>query len=159
MELLRSWSLNRLLVLILTAGFALLVVDLRSEHVDVVRRHWTAWIPIVYSGVMVAVCAAGLAAWERSGRPMLLAAFASAFVVGGLGFWFHNHGHLISAVITVLDAWVLPLHHEKGPPQLAPLSFAGLGLLGVLACLRRFQPPQTAAQPAEPAGARQPALR
>lgn len=27
----------------------------------------------------------------------------------------------------------------KKPPVLAPLSFAGLGLLGMLACARRFQ--------------------
>ena len=133
------WTLNKWVVLTLTAGFAAVVVDLRSEHVDVVRHHWTAWIPIVYSGIMVLLGGIGLAAWERGGRQMLLAAFSLAFIVGGLGFWFHNHGHLVSAVVTVLEAWVLPLHHQKGPPALAPLAFAGLGLLGLLACARRLQ--------------------
>ncbi|MBX6312232.1 MAG: hypothetical protein IRY99_04835 [Isosphaeraceae bacterium] len=37
----------------------------------------------------------------------------------------------------------------EGPPALAPLSFFGLGLLGMLACARRLQPPT----PAPEAGA------
>jgi hypothetical protein len=32
---------------------------------------------------------------------------------------------------------------EGGPPALAPLAIAGLGLLGMLACARRFQPEHT----------------
>jgi len=136
----RTWSLNKVIVLVLIAGFAMLVVDLRSEHVDVVRRNWLAWIPIVYSGAMVVLGAAALAGWERGGRQALLIAFAAAFLVGGFGFWFHNHGDLVSGVLTVLSAWTKPLHHEDVPPPLAPLSFAGLGLLGSLACARLFQP-------------------
>ena len=134
------WTLNQLLVLALTAGFAALVLDLRSEHIDVVRKHWTPWIPIGYSGLMVVVGAVGLASWARGGRQLLLAAFATAFVVGGLGFWLHNDGHPLSVVGNMLAAWTQPLHHAKGPPQLAPLAFVGLGLLGLLACARRWQP-------------------
>ena len=145
----RTWTLNKVTVLVLIGGFAMLVVDLRAEHVDVVRHNWQAWIPIVYSGVMVLLGAAALAGWERGGRQVLQIAFAAAFIVGGLGFWFHNHGHLVSAVITVLSAWTQPLHHQDVPPPLAPLSFAGLGLLGMLACARRFQPQSVLAQPQE----------
>ena len=136
----RIWTLNKVVVLVLIAAFATLVVDLRDEHVDVVRHHWQAWIPIAYSGVMVVLGATALAGWERGGRQALLIAFAAAFIVGGLGFWFHNHGDLVSGMLTVLSAWTKPLHHEDVPPPLAPLSFAGLGLLGTLACAHRFQP-------------------
>jgi len=147
------WTLNKILVLLLTAGFLTLVVDLRSEHVDVVRHHWTAWIPIVYSGIMVVLGALGLAFWGRGGRQMLTVAFSAGFVVGVLGFWFHNGGHLILAVSTVLSAWTQRLHHEDVPPQLAPLAFLAMGLLGMLACARRFQPltAQEPLRPAEPA--------
>lgn len=147
-----SWTLNKVLVLLMTAAYLALVVDLRSEHVDVVRHHWTAWIPIVYSGIMVVLGAIGLATWERGGRLLLTAAFAASFVVGGLGFWFHNDGHLITAVTTTLAAWVRPLHHQDAPPALAPLAFAGLGLIGMLACARGFQP----ALPSETEAARAP---
>src|SRR5205085_1120919 len=127
-------------------GFAMLVIDLRSEHVDVVRHSRQAWIPIVYSGLMVLLGAAALAGWERGGRQALLIAFAAAFVVGGLGFWFHTRGHPVSGVLIVLSAWTQPLHHQNVPPPLAPLSFAGLGLLGTLGCVRRFQPQSVSAQ-------------
>jgi hypothetical protein len=139
----RNWTLNKIIVLILLGGFAALVVDLRFEHVDVARHNWQAWIPIIYSAVMFLPGAAALVGWERGGRQTLMIAFAAAFIVGGLGFWFHSKGHPVSAVITVLSAWTQPLHHRNVPPPLAPLSFAGLGLLGMLACAARFQPRQT----------------
>jgi hypothetical protein len=100
----RTWTLNKGIVLVLIAGFALLVVDLRYEHVGAVRHYWQAWMPIVYSGVMVVLGAAGLAGWERGGPKALLMAFATAFLVEGLGFWFHNNGDVVSGVHTVLSA-------------------------------------------------------
>ena len=63
MTLRNYWSLNKLLILILTAGFVMLVVDLRFEHVDVVRKHSAAWILIVYSGLMIILGGAGLSRW------------------------------------------------------------------------------------------------
>lgn len=137
---LADWSLNKLIVAILVAGFAMLIVDLRFEHVDVLRKHWTAWIPIVYSAAMVLMGLLALQLWERGGRQTLMAAFVVSFIVGGLGFWFHTKGHLVSSVATVFSAWTQPLRYKDVPPPLAPLSFAGLGLLGLLSCARRYQP-------------------
>ena len=139
MVLTRKWTLNKIVVLILIGAFAMLAFDIRSEHVDVVRKNWKAWIPIVYSVVMVVAGDAALSRWERGGRQVLWISFMAAFIVGALGFWFHTKGHPISGVITVLSAWVQPLHKADVPPQLAPLSFAGLGLLGTVVCARRFQ--------------------
>jgi hypothetical protein len=47
-----------------------------------------------------------------------------------------NHaGHAKTSV----SAWTDPkMNHSDGPPQVAPLAFAGLGVLGVLASLKRF---------------------
>ena len=118
----------------------MLLLDIRSEHVDVVRESWKPWIPIYYSGAMLLVGAVALARWDRGGRQVLLVAFRASVIVGALGFWFHNRGHLVTGVTTVLEAWTLPLHRKDAPPALAPLSFAGLGMLGVMACARRFQP-------------------
>lgn len=151
MSTMRAWTLNKVVVLVLIGGFATLVIDLRSEHIDVLRHNWRPWIPIVYSAVMVFIGAVALAKWERGGRQALLAGFLVAFIVGGLGFWFHNHGHLLTAVTTVLAAWTQPLHHADAPPPLAPLTFAGLGLLGTLACLPHFQPNAAPTQTRRPA--------
>ena len=128
------WTLNKIVVLLLLGAFAGLMLDLRYEHVDKVHKYWEAWIPIVYSGVVALLGALCLRGWERGGRQTLRVAFALAFVVGIAGFWLHNHGHLVSAVGQVLSAWTQPLHYSKAPPQLAPLAFVGLGLLGILAC-------------------------
>ncbi|MBV8587549.1 MAG: hypothetical protein JO308_14760, partial [Verrucomicrobia bacterium] len=50
-EYAHTWPLKRWLVVFLTFVFLGLVIDLRSEHVDVVRDTWEAWIPIVFSGI------------------------------------------------------------------------------------------------------------
>jgi len=139
----RAWTLNKIVVLLLVLGFAGLVLDLRFEHVDVVRNNWKAWIPIFYSGAMVLLGAVALARWENWGRQALLFGFAAAFIVGALGFWFHNGGHLVSAVVEVLSAWTQPVHHPDTPPPLAPLAFAGLGLFGMIACASRWQAPSS----------------
>jgi hypothetical protein len=133
------WTLNKILVLFLAGTFLGLMVDLRYEHVDKVRHYWEAWIPIVYSGAMVVVCLVCLRLWDRRGREALFYAFALPVVVGLLGFWLHNQGHPLRDLATVLGAWVRFEHHAKSPPFLAPLSFCGLGVLGMLACASRFQ--------------------
>lgn len=136
----RFWTLNKVLVLLLAGAFLGLTGDLRYEHVDKVRHYWTAWIPIAYSGAMVIVCLVCLFLWERSGRVALCYAFALSIVVGLLGFWLHNQGHLFRDLVDVLGAWIRPEHHANTPPTLAPLSFCGLGVLGVLACVTASSP-------------------
>ena len=55
------------------------------------------------------------------------------------GFWFHTDGRLLRSVRRELSAWVRKLPDEDKPPALAPLAFAGFGILGTLACTKRFQ--------------------
>ena len=70
---------------------------------------------------------------------MLIGLFATAFVVGGLGFYLHNGGNLLRPLEEDLQAWTNPeMTHPEGPPPNAPLSFGGLGLLGIAACLECF---------------------
>lgn len=140
MPLSRKWTLNQMVVLTLIAGFVMLLFDIRSEHVDVVHDKWQAWIPIYYAAAMIVVGTVGMAAWRSWGRVLLMVGFVAAFVVGGLGYYFHTGGHLITGVATILHAWSGNAHRDDGPPALAPLAFGGLGLLGVVACLRAYQP-------------------
>jgi hypothetical protein len=38
-----------------------------------------------------------------------------------------------------VNAWIDPkMSHSDDPPQVAPLAFAGLGVMGILASLKRF---------------------
>lgn len=100
-----------------------------------------AWIPIVYSSLMIIASAMGLLFWSRGGRKALFAGFLIAVLVGLTGYWFHTKGRLVRSVQHELSAWVRKIPDEDKPPALAPLAFVGFGALGALACARPFQPP------------------
>jgi hypothetical protein len=134
-----KWPLARILILILAGAFAGLMVDIRVEHVDVVREKAVGWIPIIYSGFMTLACFVAFVVWTTTSRRIMIALFLLALVVGGMGFYFHNHGKLAQVIKTEISAWTDPtMNHSEEPPQVAPLAFAGLGVLGILASLKRF---------------------
>ncbi len=135
----RCYTLSRILILILAGAFVNLLVDLRVEHVDVVREHAIAWLPIIYSGFMAIATFFAFVFWNNAIRRIMLLLFLTAFIVGGTGIYLHNHGNFTKVIKTTANAWIDPnMKHSKGPPQLAPLAFAGLGLIGTLASLKRF---------------------
>jgi hypothetical protein len=123
----------------LAGAFAGLMMDIRVEHVDVVRERSIAWLPIIFSGFMTIACGIGAMAWTERARRIMLLLFPAAIVVGGIGFYLHNHGHLTHVIQSSLRAWTDPqMNHSDAPPQVAPLAFVGLGVIGMLASLRRF---------------------
>jgi hypothetical protein len=133
------WSLSRVLVFVLANAFFGFMIDIRTEHVEVVHERGIAWLPIIYSGAMAIACVAAVVYWSKLARLLLLPLFLLAFLIGGMGFYFHNQGHVSEVLETSVTAWTDPkLTHSDGPPQFAPLAFAGLGALGVLATARRF---------------------
>ena len=164
----RFWTLNKLIVLALIGAFTTLMLELRFEHQAVLSEHTIAWSPIIYSGLMIISSIAALFFWERGGRQILFWGFAVALIVGTVGFWQHNEEHFgerIAGVFTVWGESAPENHsdeaenrehsaneneeHQSGenkqkmenllPPVFAPLAFAGLGVLGMLVCARRFQ--------------------
>ena len=133
------WPLSRILHFLLAGAFAGLMIDIRGEHVDAVREHSIAWLPIIYSGVMAIGCGASFAIWNSTIRRVMIPLFAVALFIGGLGFYLHNHGDLIQVIKTSVSAWTDPkASHSDEPPQFAPLAFAGLGVIGIVASLKRF---------------------
>jgi hypothetical protein len=135
------FPLARVLILILAGAFAGLMSDIRVEHVEAVHDHTVAWLPIAYSAFMTVACAIAFIFWNKTARRIMIPLFLLAFIVGGLGFYFHNHGHIVDVIKDSMNAWTDPsMTHPDGPPEVAPLSFTGLGLLGILASLKRFNP-------------------
>jgi hypothetical protein len=127
------------LISVLAGGFANLMIDIRVEHVEVVRERPVAWVPIIYSGLMVVACGCAFVIWNQTMRRVMVGLFLLAFVVGGLGFYFHSHGDFGKVLHSSIQAWTDPaMNHSDGPPELAPLAFAGLGVIGLLISLRRF---------------------
>jgi len=144
-------TLSKLMVIGLLGALSLLLAEIRFEHREALGEAWQSWIPLLYSGAMLAVGVAALTRWHRGGRQVLLVGFGVAFLIGILGLWFHSEGHPISGMLQVLAAWALRPGDNGGikagaPPVLAPLAFVGLGSMGVLACWWR-SPPEQAVQP------------
>ena len=133
------FPLARLLILILAGGFVGLMLDIRVEHVEVVRERSVAWLPIIFSGIMSVACVLAFVLWRKSVSMVMIPLFLLAMLVGALGFYFHNHGRVMQVARTSLAAWTDPnMNHSDSPPQFAPLAFAGLGVVGVLASLKRI---------------------
>jgi hypothetical protein len=133
------WPLARVFILILAGAFAGLKVDIRVEHVDVARERSVAWLPIIYSGFMTIACSAAFVFWNKTARLIMILLFLVALVIGGLGFYLHNHGDLKQVIRTSVSAWTDPkMNHSDAPPQVAPLAFSGLRVIGILASLKRF---------------------
>jgi hypothetical protein len=134
-----TWPLNQVLLLLISLFFLGLMIDLRGEHIDVVTKHWTAWIPIYYSGIMVFSGVITLVQWKPTTLRIFYWFSTVGIVVGVMGFWFHNSGHIFENMIYVFQAWYKPLDHMDDAPVLAPLAISGLGLLGMIASATRFQ--------------------
>ena len=136
----QAWSLNRVLVLLLTAGLFTLLIEIRFEHVDVVHERRIAWIPIGYSGLMTLLGLWAVAWWGPASRAVLSWFYALGLAVGSAGIWLHADGAIISSIVHILSAWFQRFHHAEAPPVLAPVAFCGIGLLGLIACAKAFQP-------------------
>jgi hypothetical protein len=133
------FPLARILIFILANGFMGLMMDIRVEHVDVVRERAVAWLPILFSGFMALSCVLSFIFWGKLTRRIMIPLFLASLVVGAMGFYFHNHGNIKKVIASLLNAWTDPnMEHSDAPPQLAPLAFAGLGVIGLLTLPERF---------------------
>lgn len=137
-ELSKPRIAQRVVILLLLLGLALLLVEVRFEHQAVLGKKWQAWIPIAYSSIMLVAGGFSLIFWDRGGRLMLKLGFGIAPLVGLTGFWLHSKGDPWMAMCMVLKVICMvpgkiPLD-GGGPPVLAPLALAGLGLLGLIIC-------------------------
>ena len=90
MRSIRSWSLNRIIVLLLLGGLAALMIDIRWGHRVELARQWETWIPLNYVGLMLIAGGVGLYKWNSWGRRILQVGFSFALIVGVLGVWFHG---------------------------------------------------------------------
>jgi hypothetical protein len=133
------WPMARMMILILAGAFGGLMMDIRVEHVEVVHEQSVAWLPIIYAGIMAVACGISFVCWGRRARMVIMLLSLAAIAVGGLGFYFHNQGNITKIIKDQATAWIDPqMKHPEGPPQTAPLAFSGLGVIGVLASMKKF---------------------
>ncbi len=111
MKQLSRWTLNKLIVLLVLGGFAMLLMEIRYTHRDVLGEQWLSWTPLVYSALMLLAGIAALCLWERGGRKVLFWCFAVGLIVGPLGLWLHTGKHPARGLKRVISAWTLPIKH------------------------------------------------
>ncbi len=126
---------SRFLVTIVSFGFLFLTLDSFLEHYFTQREiRLYQWIPIIFGGIAFPISLAALVRLNPITSKMLGAVSLLSMAVGGLGFYFH-----VSAIWGMIDTpfeWSYVYDALRyGPPMLAPLSFGGLGLLGLVAAV------------------------
>jgi hypothetical protein len=126
-----SWSLNRMIVLVVALGFVGFFADSILEHFDILSSELMAFIPVVFSAFGILFGLRVAFTWKVRCIRVLRGFLFAAFVVSALGLYFHVAEESDDEGLTAEQR-----EHEqkeKEKPLLAPLSFAGLALFGLLA--------------------------
>lgn len=119
-------------VLVVALSFAALAIDLRFLHRFATRTTWHAYVPAAYCALASLALLCSLPRWERIKR---IASWicACGLLVGGVGLAHHTRGRPMQVVET-LDVTapraVKPTGSTRATSAVAPLSLAGLGILG-----------------------------
>ena len=146
----RGYSLNRMLVLFVTAGFAFLLLDTFLEHRDVLTSEIWSLVPVIFSALAMIVGIIAVARWKNGMIRFLNGVLIASLVVGLAGMYFHlreeddkdERGRPAVEQRTDRDEGLSTgegEEAEKDKPPLAPLAFGGLAVLGLMATSRRWQ--------------------
>jgi hypothetical protein len=130
-----KFSLNRMIVMFVATGFLFLIADSILEHWDILKQELWVYIPIAFSvlGLLTSTITAVL--WKERVIRILRMTLFVAFLISSAGLYFHIKEE-DDEEITVEQ-----LEHEqkeKDKPLLAPLSFAGLAVIGLLGTSRKW---------------------
>ncbi len=136
---LKSFSINRLIVLIIAGGFLFLFVETLIEHQDVIPKELPAFIPIIVSilGFIIALLTAQN--WKDRSIRLLHFYLMLTILVGLGGLFFHNKERFereekeTETIINEKDA------EEVKPPILAPAALIGFGAVGLIGTARKRQ--------------------
>lgn len=128
------WRLNRdqLLLLFVTVNLLFLMLDVLVAHSENAFRPVYEWIPIIacWPGVVTSFWLALVARPSPAAQWAHIASMLIVLLVGVLGFAFHLQAAL-APMGEVSWAWVI-----FSAPVLAPLSFSGVSLVGLVAMTR-----------------------
>lgn len=137
--MLKNFSLNRMLVLITTIGFSALLIDTTMEHWEVFSEELMAYIPFVYCLTAIILGTITLIKWKikiiRIFRIYLILSFIVA--IGGLYFHIEEEDDEDEINYTIQDTKLEEKENEK--PLLAPLSFGGLAVFGLIGTTKKWQ--------------------
>lgn len=135
----KSFSINRLIVLIIAGGFLFLFIETLIEHQDVLPGERPAFIPIIVSIIGFILSLLAVQSWKDGMIRLLHFYFMLTILVGIGGLFFHNKERFereekeTETIISEKDA------EEVKPPILAPAALIGLGAVGLIGTARKRQ--------------------
>lgn len=123
---------SRFLIVVVCFGFLFLTLDSFLEHYFTQKQiRPYQWIPIIFGLVAFPISLTAVVRLNPVTSRILGAVCLVSVLVGGWGFYFH-----VTAIWRTIDTpfeWsFLSSGLRYGPPMLAPLSYGGLGLLGLV---------------------------
>lgn len=133
----KNYTLNRMLVLIATCGFGFLFADTIIEHLDIFKQEILAYVPVIFSFIGLVIGIVAVYKWKQSFIKLIQYFFLLSFLLAGWGFYLHvaeeSEEELKSVEVQQHEA------NEKEKPILAPLSFGGIAVVGLLGTSRKWK--------------------
>lgn len=133
----KQYSLNRLLVLFTSTGFAFLLADTTIEHWPIFKQEIIAYIPPVFSLIGLSLGIVVVIFWKEKFIHWFQILLFTAFIVSAAGLYFHIEEEDDEINLTAEER-----EHEENEgekPLLAPLSFGGLAVVGLFGTSRKWE--------------------
>lgn len=135
--MLKQYSLNRLLVLVTTVGFAFLLIDTTIEHWSAFEDEWTTYIPPVFCFIGLLIGLITVTTWKEKIIHWFQIILFASFLVAAAGLYFHIEEEEDDINLTAEEREHEEQEGEK--PLLAPIAFAGLATFGLLGTMRKWE--------------------
>jgi hypothetical protein len=133
----KQYSLNKLLVLVTTIGFAFLLADTTIEHWPIFKQELMAFIPPIFCFVGFVLGIIVVITWKEKLIHWFQILLFVSFFVAGTGLILHLEPWEEETNLTSEE--IEHEANEKDKPLLAPLSFSGLALVGLLGTMRKWE--------------------
>jgi hypothetical protein len=132
----QKFSLSRMIVMCVAAGFLFLIADSILEHWDILGRELWAYIPIAFSVLGFVISIIAVVKWKERVIRFLHITLFFAFIISAVGLYFHVKEEDDKETTT---EQIEHEQKEKDKPMLAPLSFAGLAIIGLLGTSKKWR--------------------
>jgi|WetSurMetagenome_2_1015567.scaffolds.fasta_scaffold495525_1 hypothetical protein len=133
-----KYSLNRMLVLFTTAGFAALLIDTTIEHWEDLSKEIMVIIPLIYSLIAIGIGVLAVIKWNEKIIRVFHIVLMLAFLVSAAGLYFHLEEDDENNENDEIKTEQMN-KEEDDKPLFAPLAFAGLAAFGLLGTSKKWK--------------------
>ena len=133
----KQYSLNRLLVLLTTFGFAFLLADTIIEHWSIFKLEIMAFIPPIFCFIGLVLGIIVVITWKEKLIRWFQILLLVSILVAAAGVILHVEPWEEETNLTAEE--IEHEANEKEKPLLAPLSFGGIAVIGLLGTMRKWE--------------------